>query len=128
VAALFLICIPLGALAISSLNSSAPDPVARAAVAYSEQQIIWDTGPTVQSVHVFPLRQLGQELNAYAPARVVPDVNVADLLRRYGPNLQVGLVVLHGSFNSLPPGEGITLHDAIVLVNARTKKGFFLMD
>jgi hypothetical protein len=126
--ALFLICVPLAALAVSSLGSSSPDPLAQAAVAYARQQIIWDSGPTVTSVHVFPLRQLRQNLDAHAPPRVTADVNVSDLLRRYGPNVQTALVVLHGSFNSLPPGEGVTLHDAIVLLNARTKKGFFLMD
>jgi hypothetical protein len=82
----------------------------------------------VVSIHTFPLRRLSRALASYAPPRVVPDVNVPDLVRRFGPNLQAGLVVLHGSFNSLPPGEGITLHDAIVLVNVRTKKGIFLMD
>jgi hypothetical protein len=128
IVALFLICIPLGALALTSLGGSSPNPLAQAAVAYSQQQIIWDSGPTVRSVHVFSLGQLKQELNAYAPARVVPDVNTAELLRRHKPGLQVGLIVLHGSFNSLPPGEGITLHDAIVLVDAKTRKGFFLMD
>jgi hypothetical protein len=126
--ALFLICIPLGWLAVSFLTSSSPDPIGQAAVTYSRGQIIWDSGPTVVSVHTLPLRRLSQALASYAPARVVPDVNVPDLVRRFGPNLQVGLVVLHGSFNSLPPGEGVTLHDAIVLVDARTHKGIFLMD
>jgi hypothetical protein len=118
----------LGWFAVTSLGSSGTDSISRAAIAYSRGQIIWDSGPTVQSVHVVPLRNLSRALASYAPPQVSPNINVGDLQRQYGPNFRVGLVVLHGDFNSLPPGEGITLHFAVVLVNARTNKGFFLMD
>jgi len=128
IVALFLICVPLAWVVLSSSGSKQPDPIARAAVSYSRQQIIWDSGPTVQNEHVVPMRQLSRTLLAYAPRHVALDVNIPALLKQYGPGYRVAVVVLHGSFNSLPPQEGLPVHDAVVLLNARTLKGVFLMD
>lgn len=128
VVALVLIATPLLWLALSSRASGGESPDASAALAYARQQMVWIQGPHVRSVHTVPLNRLEGALAAYAPPNIRNDVNVSELVHRYGPRLDVAVVMLSGDFNSLPPDEGVVLHDAIVLVNARTHGAFFLTD
>src|SRR5947209_17406226 len=74
-----------------------------AALTYARDTTVWSSGPTAQSVRVVPLRRLEPALRAAVPAAVASDVNVSDLVRQYGPNRRVALVVLSGVYNSLPP-------------------------
>lgn len=91
--------------------------------------MVWIKGPTVVSARVIQLRDLEKNLRVEVSPAVWRDVNVRALRRQYGPNRQVGLVILSGVFNSLPPDEGVVVHaDVVVLVDARTNHGIYLMD
>lgn len=91
--------------------------------------MVWIKGPVLVSSRVISLRHLEKDLRAEVSATVWQDVNVRALLRQYGPSKQVGLVILSGVFNSLPPDEGVVVHaDVVVLVNPRTDRGIYLMD
>ncbi|HLJ67286.1 MAG TPA: hypothetical protein VKX16_07980 [Chloroflexota bacterium] len=114
-------------LVLATRGSSAPSPLAQDALAYGRHEMVWQTGPVLQSIRVIALRDLGPALSAAVPARVRQDVNVPDLIRRFGANRRVGLAILRGTFNSLPPDEGIVLTgDAVVLVDAKTGKGLYV--
>ncbi|MGH2441649.1 MAG: hypothetical protein ACRDFX_00600 [Chloroflexota bacterium] len=98
----------------------------RTALAYS-QQMVWQSGPNVRSTHVIRLHDLKTALHRYVFPRVASDVNTGDLIRRFGANRRVALVVLSGVYNSLPPDEGVMIHgQAVVLIDARTNHGLFL--
>ena len=91
--------------------------------------MLWNSGPRVRSAQVLPLRLLPRDLASSVSASVRQHVNVPDLLRRYGPNRQVVLVVLYGVYNSLPPDEGVEIRgDAITLVDPKTNRVLLLMD
>jgi hypothetical protein len=126
--AALLICLPVAWFAATSLASHDQNAVTVAALRYAQGQIVWTKGPEVRSAHTVRLRELRSALHAYAPGRVGRDVNVGALIRQYGPNFRVGLVLLSGDFNSLPPDEGVTLHDVVVLVAIRSNTAFFLTD
>lgn len=113
----------------SSIVTSRTSSIGQAALGYAGQQMVWIKGPTVVSTHVIRLRDLAKRLRVEVPPAVWSDVNVRALLRQYGPTRQVGLVILSGVFNSLPPDEGVVVHaDVIVLVDPRTNRGIYLMD
>lgn len=100
------------------------------ALAAARSQMQWYSGPTVQSTYAIPLRQLQATLNrSVQPESVAQDVNVQDLIRQYGPNHRIILVVLLGVYNSLPPDEGMTIRgDVVVLVDARSNHVLLLED
>lgn len=106
--------------------ASAPSEESRAgqtAASYSQQQMVWTSGPTVSSVHILALRHLRPALAASVPSQLRQDVNLGDLERRYGANRQVALVVLSGVYNSLPPDEGVNINGkVVVLVDVRTNR------
>lgn len=113
----------------ASIVNSRQNSVTQAALTYGRQQMVWIKGPAAVSTHVIKLRNLRKDLRAEVSPSVWQDVNVPELLRQYGPSKQVGLVVLSGVFNSLPPDEGVDVHaDVVVLVDVRTNRGFYLMD
>ncbi len=113
----------------AGIVNSRQNSLTQAALTYGRRQMVWIKGPAAVSTHVIKLRNLRKDLRAEVPPSVWQDVNVAELLRQYGPSKQVGLVVLSGVFNSLPPDEGVDVHaDVVVLVNVRTDRGFYLMD
>jgi hypothetical protein len=97
------------------------------ALYYAQHQMVWMSGPTVVTSYVLPMRELPRALRLYVPRKVARDVNTADLIRRYGANLQIGMVVLRGVFNTLPPDEGVVVHgDVVVLVDVKHDRGLFL--
>lgn len=101
----------------------------QAALAYAKQTTVWVSGPSVQSVSLMRLAQLDAGLRRTVSPRVRSDVNVHDLIRSYGPNRQVALVVLSGVYNSLPPDEGVVAHGVMVsVVDARTNRVLLLTD
>ncbi|MBV9282456.1 MAG: hypothetical protein JOZ41_20450 [Chloroflexi bacterium] len=115
-----------GAIVWLALTTSAPAPpdrLTQAALAYSQQYIEWSRGPTVRSSQTVPLARLDGALARNVPPRVRRDVNVSDLLRRFGPRRRLGLVVLYGVYNSLPPDEGVEVNgDLAVLVDVATNR------
>lgn len=97
------------------------------ALHYAKQQMVWNSGPTVQDSYVMPMRRLPFALKKFVPARVRADVNAPDLIRRFGPNRQIGMVLVHGVYNTLPPDEGVIVQgDALVIVDMHARKGIFL--
>jgi hypothetical protein len=117
-------------LGISALTGqgSGGDPIANAALTYARTTMAWQSGPDVQSVHVVQLSHLSQALKRYADPAVASHVNVSDLIRRFGRNRSVGLVILRGTFNSLAPDEGVILHQAAAMVDGTTYKVLLLSD
>jgi hypothetical protein len=104
-------------------------PAGNAALAYARARTVWYSGPVVQSVRTVPLDRLQGALRASVPAHIQQDVNIPALIRQYGPHRQVALVVLNGSYNSLPPDEGVTVHgDWVAIVDARTNRVLLLTD
>lgn len=114
-----------------ALSASATSPqqsrVTDTALTYARQYMVWSKGPTVQGTYFVPMGRLQDALRAHVPEIVRQDINVADLLRRYGPKRQVGLVVLQGDYNSLPPDEGVIANgDAVILVDVRSNRVILL--
>jgi len=113
------------------LSPSSPplNAATQAGLVYSRDYMLWNSGPRVRSAQVLPLRLLPRALASSVSVSVRRHVNVPDLLRRYGPNRQVVLVVLYGVYNSLPPDEGVEIRgDAITLVDPKTNRVLLLMD
>jgi hypothetical protein len=80
-------------------------------------------------VRVVPLDELKAALSGRVPAHVAQDVNVSDLIARYGPKHRVALVVLSGSYNSLPPDEGVPVTgDVVALVDQPSNRVLLLTD
>lgn len=114
---------------LASPSTSAPGAT-QVALSYGRSEMQWFSGPTVQNTYTIPLRQLHATLErSVQPPNVVTDVNVPGLIRQYGPNHRIVLVVLYGVYNSLPPDEGAEVRgDAVVLVDARTSHVLLLED
>jgi hypothetical protein len=121
-----------GAVAWILLATSAPsaqDRAAQAGLAYARTQMAWTSGPTLQGSHATTLRSLRSVLAQTVPTSVQQDVNTGALIRQYGPNRRVALVIVSGVFNSLPPDEGVIVHgDAVVIVDLTTDHALLLMD
>lgn len=111
-------------------SSTSPNQrFAQAAVRYANTQIVWNRGPSVTSTRVLPLDGLSAALKKTVPRHVAQDVNIADLIHRFGARREIALVVLTGDFNSLPPDEGVVFNGQIVvLVDVRQNRAFYLMD
>ena len=125
--ALALVAGGLVALIIALQPSSTPPPLTRDVLAYAKGAMEWQSGPSVQRLEVIPLRDLERALSRSVPTHVRTDVNVADLIRRFGANRRVAFAVLTGTYNSLPPDEGVVVHgDAVVLVDPGTDKGLYI--
>jgi hypothetical protein len=132
-AALLLVILVGGSVALFlydfPVSGSSPNPTEQAALSYARQQMVWNSGPTVQSVHVVRLGKIEPVLAANLPAHVVKDITVSDLIQRFGAHRQVAVVVLSGVFNTLPPDEGIVVHgNAVVLVDVRTQRAIYIND
>jgi len=110
-------------------TSSATQRFDQTALRYADSQIVWNQGPRVAGTSILPLRRLAGTLKQTVHRHVAQDVNVSDLVRRFGRNRQVALVVLSGDFNSLPPDEGVVFNGQIVvLVDTAHNEAFYLMD
>lgn len=116
-------------LITSSVTDSTPNPLNQAALRYANQQMIWTSGPTVRRSDTLPLGRLSHALATEVSPTVAAHVNVSDLLHRFSANRRIALVILTGSFNSLPPDEGVDMHgDVVVLLDAQNNKPLFLTD
>jgi hypothetical protein len=97
------------------------------AMSYAVGNMVWSSGPTVQSSEIVPLARLQTALTSRVPRSVSSQVNVPDLTHQYGPSRKVALVVLHGVYNSLPPDEGVNIRgDVVLLVDVRTGRVLFM--
>jgi len=115
--------------ALSASATSTQDRAGQAALSYAQQRLVWNSGPSVQSVHLVVLRKLRPALAASVPPSTAQNVNLDDLIHRYGANRLVALVVLHGVYNSLPPDEGVNVNgDIVVLTDARTDRILLVTD
>lgn len=118
-----------GVIGVASSSAPGDNPASQAALSYARTRTAWTAGPTVQKVRTVRLSRLSAALRAAVGHRIAQDVNVADLEQRYGRNHEVSLVVLHGSFNSLPPDEGVPVNgDMVAIVDARTNTVVLLTD
>jgi hypothetical protein len=130
-AALFLISL-VGAAGVAVVgyeivhsSSDAQQRATQAGLDYSRNTMIWEKGPQVQSSTVVPMHSLRNALMS-AP-QSVHDINVSDLIKQYGKNRQVDLVVLSGKFNTLPPGEGVDIYgQVVVLVDMKTRRALLM--
>ena len=135
IASLALFALAMAALAlIVTYRSVCSCPIGGAspgdtALTYAQQHMVWIKGPTVQSSRTVELRGLEPALARAVSPTLRRDVNVEELLHRYGPNRQVTLVILNGVYNTLPPDEGVTVRGAVVvLVDARTDRVLLMTD
>jgi hypothetical protein len=121
-------CILLGFVAYSALaGSSGGSPATQAALRYARAEMVWLHGPTIVHERTATLGELPALLPSLANTTLRKDVNTADLIRQYGPNKKVDIVVLSGVYNSLPPDEGVDVQgEVLVLVDAQTNRVLFL--
>jgi hypothetical protein len=90
--------------------------------------MVWTHGPGVQSVQTVPLAQLPDAMRPL-PSSVRDNVNVSDLLRRFGRRERVAVVIMTGTYNSLPPDEGVDVKGQVVaLVDTRDDRVILLTD
>jgi len=110
-------------LAYVSPRSSAGFRAQQTGMDYAQQYFVWAHGPTVVSQQTLPLGRLPAALHSAVPVAVSQDVNTDQLLQQYGPHRTVALDVFHGTYNSLPPDEGLQLTgDVVVLVDVARNK------
>ncbi|MDQ2745093.1 MAG: hypothetical protein M3Z66_22740 [Chloroflexota bacterium] len=94
---------------------------------YTRHYMVWESGPSLVSTHTLALRQLSAAMRSSLPLPTQHDVNVPDLIHRYGANRSVDMVVVRGVFNSLPPDEGIVVRGTVVvLVDGRSNRVLFM--
>jgi hypothetical protein len=121
--------IAVARFAVTASATSEQTRASHAGLVYAENTMGWLQGPSIRSAHEVRLGQIQSALVAYVSVPTRQDVNVPDLIRRYGSKRQVVLVVLTGTYNSLPPDEGVDVHgDVIEVVDARTNRVLLLMD
>lgn len=114
---------------LSASSSSEADRAGQAGLAYARQHLVWNSGPSIKSVHLTALRDLPPLLQTSVSPTVRPDVNVPDLMQRYGPDRRVALVVLTGVYNTLAPDEGVNVRgDMVVITDARTNRVLVMTD
>lgn len=110
-------------------GSPAPDRATQAGMAYARQTVVWIHGPTVQRVRVVPMRDLAATLRTTSDTALRHDVDTTSLVREYGPAHRVEVIVLAGTYNSLPPDEGVDVQgDVLVVVDKETNRVLFLTD
>ena len=114
---------------VSASATSSQNRAGAAAMSYARTTMVWSSGPGVHSVQVVPLRNLAATLRASAPSALQQDVNVADLIRRVGPDRRVALVLLSGTYNTLPPDEGVIVNGEVAaIVDLKTNRVLLLTD
>jgi len=90
---------------------------------YGRQEVVWSQGPSIESKRVVPLSRLSAALASAVPAATGQNVGTAALEKRYGPRRRVAMVVLRGTYNSLPPDEGVNVSgDVVILVDVKTDR------
>jgi hypothetical protein len=123
-------CIVLAFVAYSVFaGSSGSSNATQAGLRYARAEMVWTHGPSIAHERTGATGALPALLPALANTRLRKDVNTADLIRRYGPNRKVDIIVLSGVYNSLPPDEGVDVQgEVLVLVDAQTNRVLFLTD
>lgn len=123
-----LVCIGLAWVAYSAFfGSSGGSNATQAGLRYARAEMVWTHGPSVAHQRTGTTGMLPALLPALANTTLRKDVNTADLIRRYGPNRKIDIIVLSGVYNSLPPDEGVDVQgEVLVLVDARTNRVLFL--
>src|SRR6266487_2259123 len=109
----------LGAVAwviVQALPSTSNGSAAQISLAYARQTMSWSRGPDVSVSREVTLRQLDAALRRDVPASVRRDVNIPDLIRRFGASHRVELVILSGTYYSLPPDEGANINGKVVVL------------
>jgi hypothetical protein len=124
-----ILCIILVSVLLANRSTAAHDRAADAALQYAKQYMTWSQGPKVSSTHVVPLGGLSVALRRYVPAPLRDDVNAGQLSRTYGLKTKVSLIVLSGTFYSLPPDEGVNVNgDVVAIVDVRTNRVLLVTD
>jgi hypothetical protein len=122
-AVVLLLLIIGGWLSVSAFGTSRQDQVVQQGLAYAERQMVWSSGPSVQSTHSILTDYLTAALQRYVPLPVRADVNAQDFIRRHGLHRRYLLIVLYGTYNSLPPDEGVEVHgDVVELVDPKSRR------
>ncbi len=120
---LFVVCLAAAWFTVLAPLLNAPTNTAQIGLDYTRHYMVWESGPSLVSSHTLALRQLGAAMHSSLPPPTQHDVNVPDLIHRYGANRSVDMVVVHGVFNSLPPDEGVVVRGTVVvLVDARSTR------
>jgi hypothetical protein len=129
IAGILVVGIALGGVLLLTGVTSASDPAENAGLTVAREQMVWAHGPSVVSRQAISLSDLPAALHRSVSPRVVSDVNVPGLIRRYGAHRKIVLVVMTGEYNSLPPDEGIEVNgEAIAIVDAHTNHVLLLMN
>lgn len=106
-----------------------PNRFDAAALRYANGQIVWNNTPSVQSTQVVPLDRLSATLRRAVRPTVAAhiDPGIPGLIQQFGRTHKVALVVLTGSYNTLPPDEGVNTNGQIVvLVDTIDTRGIYL--
>jgi hypothetical protein len=121
------LCLALGWIGYSAVAQSQTRHAGDAALDYANHTMVWSAGPRVKSSQEVRLGSLQRVLTRSVSRSVRYNVNVPDLVRRFGARREVALVVLSGTYNSLPPDEGVNLRrDVVAVVDAHTDKVLLL--
>ncbi len=89
--------------------------------------MIWLHGPTLQSSKIVPIAQITAVLARTPSLR--HNINTSDLQRRFGPAHRLAVVILNGTYNSLPPDEGVNLTaNVVVLLDVPDNRVLLLTD
>lgn len=124
---LIAVCLVAGWLAVVSPLLNPPADTTQIGLDYTRQYMVWQSGPSLVSSRTLALRQLSAVMRTSLPRPTQHDVNVPDLIHRYGANRLVDMVVVHGVFNTLPPDEGIVVRGTVVvLVDAQSNRVVFM--
>jgi hypothetical protein len=104
-------------------RTSPQDQVAQQGLSYAQQKMVWTSGPMIRIVQEVTAGTLEAALRRSVSSPVRANVNVPDLVRRYGRHHRFVLVILHGTYNSLPPDEGVeVLGDMVELVDEQSRR------
>ncbi len=120
------VLLALAAFALVDRSSGRSDAT-QAGLQYARSEMVWTHGPSIAHQRAGTVGELPALLPLLAGATLRHDVNTAGLIRQYGPNRQVDILVLSGVYNSLPPDEGVNVQgEALVLVDPQTNRVLFL--
>lgn len=110
-------------VSLAAAPATAGSRALQAGESYGRQEVVWSQGPSIQTRRVVPVSGLAAALASAVPPTTRQSVDTVSLERRYGPQRQIAMIVLRGTYNSLPPDEGVNISgDVVVLVDVTTKR------
>jgi hypothetical protein len=123
-----LACVALAFVGYTAFaGSSGSNKATQAGLAYARSEMVWIHGPSIVHARTGTIGDLPALLPSMANTTLRQDVNTRDLIRQYGPERKVDIIVLSGVYNSLPPDEGVNVQgEALVLVDVENNKVLFL--